>query len=132
MSKKKYIPRIAEQQPEDEEDTSLLSADFIDMQHITPPAIYDNNQEPSSMIGIGRASKISQLMKDPYRKRPRSLRSRTRDNKKSKILANFPEIRKEIDKENLKAQEKLMYDVNVKPLTARGIKVNNLKTVYPK
>lgn len=128
---KKYIPKIAGYENDEEDDEAQLTADFIDMQRITPPAINDISQKHTG-IGIGRASKVSQLMKDPYRKRPSSIRSKNRNKNKSMILANFPEIKKEIDKENLKAQEKLMIDVNVKPLINRGIKVNNLKTVYPK
>lgn len=130
---KKYIPKIAGLREDEEDEETQITADFIQMQHITPPAIHDNsNQDHSTRIGIGRASKISQLMKDPYRHKPKSMRSRTRDKKKSKILANFPEIKKEIDKESLKAQEKLITDANIKPLINKGIKVNNFRTIYPR
>lgn len=135
---KKYIPKIAERDlnpSNDEEDLDVnrpLTADFITLQHATPPAIH--GLEPNSHnVGVGRASKIGQLLKDPYYKRPKPARKNKQGSKKkSNILANFPRIKKEIDKEALKQQEKQISDAFVKPLSNKGIKVNNLKVIYRK
>ena len=127
---KKYVPKIAQPNVEDEDDDGPLTADFIKLQRITPPAIQDSNEQETG-IGIGKASKIAQLLKDPHRFKPKG-RSNNRKTNKSNIIGNYPALIKEIEKEALKEQEKLLSNAFLKPLTEKGIKVNNFKTVYKK
>lgn len=132
---KRYIPKIAQDNESvDDEDLghmNPLSADFIKLQRITPPAVL--SKDDSSNIGVGKASKISMLLKDPHYNRPKQHRARARNSKtKSNVLANYPHIKKEIDILALKQQEKSISDAFIKPLTEKGIKVNNIKTVYRK
>ena len=129
---KKYIPKIA--QPKDEnitdDDDGPLTADFIKLQRINPPAVAQSDIEETG-IGIGKASKLGQLLKDPYKYRPKSYRTQKKKGQLN-TLANNPQIRIEVEKEALKQQEKLLSDAFIKPLTEKGIKVNNIRTIYRK
>src|SRR5687768_5168591 len=141
----KYIPDIAKRLNWDvnntEEDNgdvndvnTPLSADFIQLQGINPPAVKQTNNRSDIRPAIGIPTKIGMLINNPYHNRPSGHRKHNKQGNKqlNRNAAINKAVIKEIHKEALKEQEQRLNDSLIKPLTQKGIKLNNIRTFYPK
>lgn len=139
----RYIPEIAKKsqrydndnihevkEPDDNPDrpvkpTGQLTADFVKLKKVDPPAIHYNRDNKAGAIA-GYTNELDRHMINPFINRPRS-------NRRSNINSNsaMERIIRERNKMAIKKQEKELTDTWIKPLTDKGIKVNKVKYVYP-
>lgn len=108
------------------EKTTQIKADFLTLKKVTPPAIIYNDNNRSKVAIGGVADKLGMIQRNPFHDRPNTVRRRDKDgnNRRDRII-------KEKQKALAKQQEKELYDINIKPLIDRGIKVNKVIYINP-